>query len=155
GEERLIARTEHPPGARLALVRIPGMADGGVVRDRPGAADAWRTALPRAELLEAVGFRTDATQEGAAVLAHRSPPDVMLSRLCRRSNGMTFRQARRLARCRTGHSDSEPGEQAQHGHDLEHRRDAEGARDHATEGGPHDRADVEARVVDAGRKPYV
>src|SRR5207244_8256027 len=51
GEERVIARTEHPPGARLALVRIPGMTDGRVVRDRPGTADARRAALPGAQLM--------------------------------------------------------------------------------------------------------
>ena len=76
GEERVIARTEHPPGARLALVRIPGMTDGRVVRDRPGTAHARRAALPGAELLEAIGFRTDPTQKSAAVLSSDQNPPI-------------------------------------------------------------------------------
>jgi len=68
---------------------------------------------------------------------------------------MTFRQTGGRARGRAGQRDGEPAEQAQHRDDLEHRGDAEDARDRAAKGWPNDGADVEAGVVHAGRETDV
>ena len=56
GEEGLVPRAEDPPGTREAFVGIAGVADGRVVGDGAGPADARRGTLAPAEIGEAVSL---------------------------------------------------------------------------------------------------
>src|SRR5437879_8173224 len=66
------------------------------------------------------------------------------------TNGMTFRQTGRLASRARREGNDQPSDERGERDDLEHRADADDARDGAAERRTDDAADVEAHVVDAG-----
>src|SRR5438874_12600695 len=66
------------------------------------------------------------------------------------TNGMTFRQTGRLASRARREGNDQPCDERGERDDLEHRADADDARDRAAQGRSDDPADIEAHVVDAG-----